>query len=206
MAVRVIESESREYFRYEFKVSKYKDNMIKVSCIDNYWDKSDYMIVDNDTGEISSYNDVALNRCMQMIDKCRIDVYNLVAGTTLRAYLTNPFGELVRVDGAELKESNTAYSEEDDKIAYTSIANSLKRKASKLNKITDNVADGLLVDVGIDCCKISDMLKNGSIDEALKSASELTKDAATILSTAKQLEATCEGIINNAERLQKMYK
>lgn len=209
MAVKVLESEKKPYLRYEFKVTNHptKENVVRIDCIDNYWDKSDYMLSDHNTGEIYSYNDVALKTCMQMINACRIDTYNVVNGMHLKAYFTEPLGRLVKVEGAQLTESlGRPSSDEDVRIHTMAISNQLHMKASRLNKITDHVVDGLLTDVGMDCLKISEMLRNGSIDEALRNISELALDAKTILSTAKQLESVCEGIMANAERLERLYK
>lgn len=206
MAVKVLESEKKPYLRYEFKVSNHptKKNVVRIDCVDNYWDKSDYMLSDHNTGEIYSYNDVALKTCMQMINACRIDTYNVVNGMHLKAYFTEPLGRLVKVEGAQLtEESHGPMSQSEDVVAYRSIAHSLKRKASKLNDLTEQVKDGLFTDLAEDCQKASDLLKAGEVEEAQKLMNGMKADAKTILHTATELETVGEGLIALIERINR---
>lgn len=205
MAVKVLESEKKPYLRYEFKVTNHptKENVVRIDCVDNYWDKSDYMLSDHNTGEIYSYNDVALKTCMQMINACRIDTYNVVNGMHLKAYFTEPLGRLVKVEGAQLTEAaHGPKSQSEDKVAYISVANSLKRKSSKLNELTKQSKDGLFSDIAEDCLKASDYLKEGKVDEAKKLIKDIKADAKTILQTATQLETIGEGLLALAERVK----
>lgn len=212
MSVKVIESTNRGWFR--FRVSNHKENVVKLSCENLRQGVREYMFVNNDTGEIYSHSDAALHTCMQWVKECGISVYDLKAGHSYVAIFKEPEGTLLDIKDcfgdhgqADLiklikKEAHGPKSQSEDKVAYMSVANSLKRKSSKLNELTKQSKDGLFKDIAEDCLKASDYLKEGKVDEAKKLLKDIKADAKTILQAATQLENIGEGLVALAERVK----
>lgn len=210
MSVKVIESTNREWFR--FRVSNHKENVVKLSCENLRQGGREYMFVNNNNGEIYSHSDAALHTCMQWVKKCGISVYDLKAGHSYVAIFKEPEGTLLDIKDcfgghgqADLikKEAHGPKSQSEDVVAYRSIARSLKRKASKLNDLTEQVKDGLFTDLAEDCQKASDLLKAGEVEEAQKLMNGMKADAKTILYTATELETVGEGLIALIERINR---
>ena len=210
MSVRVIESTNREWFR--FRVSNHKKDVVKISCENIRQGGREYMFVNSADGEIYSHSDAALHTCMQWVNKCGINVYELKAGHSYVAIFQEPEGTLVDIKDcfgghgqADLvkKEAHGPKSQPENVVAYTSSAHSLKRKASKLNDLTDQVKDGLFTDLAEDCQKASDYLKEGKVEEAKKLLDDIKADAKTMLYTAAQLETVGEGLIAIIEKINR---
>ena len=209
MSVKVIESTNREWFR--FRVSNHKENVVKLSCENLRQGGREYMFVNNDNGEIYSHSDAALHTCMHWVKKCGISVYDLKAGHSYVAIFKEPEGTLLDIKDcfgghgqADLikKEAHGPKSQSEDKVAYMSVANSLKRKASKLDKFTKQCNDGLFSDIAEDCHKASDYLKNGDVEAAKKLLQDLKSDANTLLQTATDIELIGDGLISLIDRLK----
>ena len=214
MAVRTLESEPRLYLRYEFKVLQLpsKSDVLQIKCIDNYRDSNYYMFVNSGTGEVYSYDDAALKRCMKMLDDCRIDVYNVVSGMYLKAYFTEPFGRLVKVDGAELKESDkknelrtpTAQqggSAKTEGVNNKSISKALLREANKLKSIQEDVDDGLITDVLEDLKNIASNVEKGDVEAAQRLIHSTLYDMDTFEIYANNLTKICSAIRSIADKL-----
>ena len=85
MVTRVVENENKPYLHYTLSVSQFKPNVLKLTLVDNYFDKSDYAFVDLETGELYSYNNVAFDFVYKHILRT-MNVYELKAGDKFNLY------------------------------------------------------------------------------------------------------------------------
>lgn len=137
------ESEQRKYCRYEVTTKPYKDGFTKIDVVDNYWDKSDYAFVDLETGEIKSYNDVALNYVINVLKSAGMSMYDVKPKAKYKFY-TEPHSskvidtelvEAVLVEGAKVNNTKTMLELQSEEIDHH-LSN-----IEDLNEILDSLSE-----------------------------------------------------------------
>ena len=201
MAVRTLESERRPYHRYTIKVSKFKDQKLKLDFEDSYFDKSDYMFVDNATGELYSYNDVAFNFCSRIADEVGFHYYEIKDGDEMWYYLDGPHGKLV-----DYKKFNSGGKVVESTDLTTGTINSLGRKANALNRYDKEVRDDFLRDIADDISNLLTAIEEKNTIDAPKLVDSLISDAKSLKAFATNIETVAEGLLVQLEKVSKSYK
>lgn len=200
MSVRVIESGNKSYLRYEIRVKSFKDDILKIEFTDNYFDKNDYMFVDNSTGELYSYNDVALKFCTQIANKIGFHFYKVNPGDNFYFYLDGPHGAVVDVTNRP----KSIKTESAENSALNGIRLSVGRKVSIFQNYDKQVRDDFLIDIADDCKKLSEALENGNMADAQKLTKTLKLDADSLITFASTIQMAAEGLKVQLEKIQKM--
>lgn len=97
MVKRINENDEPKYLRYVVTTSLYKQDVIKVSVVDNYFDKSDYAFVDMKTGELYSYNSVATNFVFSVVSNANINAYEMKPNEVYKLYTKPHSNEIIKV-------------------------------------------------------------------------------------------------------------